>query len=714
MKTILPFIALFVVQTACSQRISESPPSIKDTTLLVFGQKIYDPFYGLEDLKDSSVNHWIDEQSKEAIAAIQGRKGYQKLVEEIKDYVNSASIRVSVPCVNNKVIYALEYLTDSDQGRLITLSGEKYQKSVLFTSEDIPGDGPFVISSFNPSPDNRYIAIEYSADGGDYVEIAVWDAESRRFCEEIINASISYYPYWLPDSKGLFYTQLNTLSDTTDLFDNVRVKYHKIGTSQQDDKVILERESSKILNYQAGDFPTIRVLPDSVTVRCSLARGISQYTEYYVAPLEKIINPTTQADPWIQVAPAENQVVEGEFGATDSYLLTYQGDSISTIAKVEVRRPEKIAIVLSESRGFINQMVIREDAVYAEKIVDGKSHLLRIVQNKAVEIKLPYLGDIDIVSDVSPTRTSGEGLFFGITSWNKGYAIYYYDSNKDQVRLTNIRPGGAFDQDNDLVVEQVNVLSHDSVEVPLSIIYNKKTAKMGASPVILDAYGAYGYSLEQYLDLRMMPWYQAGGIIAKAHVRGGAENGPNWHTQGKRFNKANSWKDLIACAEYLIDQKYTSAHQLGVSGASAGGVTVGMAIAERPDLFGAAVLEYPLLNPTRLAESVDGAIHYDEFGDPGDSLEFLNLYKMDPYLNLKEEEKYPALLLISGKNDTRVSLWEPAKFYAKIKETQRNGRPTLLKVYDSEHGVANLTTAAQQTADKLTFFDWQLSAGNLK
>ena len=691
------------------QQTKEGLWSGLDTTITAFGEAIYDPFQGLEDTQDLTVIKRLNNQSSQDLEYLHSLQGYDQLVDSISSYINTAPIRASLPCVNNGVYYTLEYLTESSQTRIVTIDTVTYEKKVLFTSKDIPASKGenYLINSYNPSPDNRYIAIETSPDGGDFMEIRVYDTSAKAFTSEKINASISYYPYWLPNSQGLFYTQLSLPSDSVDLFDNVRVKYHRVGESQSKDKTILERGSSALLAYEAGDFPTIRVLPDSVTVRCSLARGISQYIEIYIAPLDQLIA-KSKTDPWKRLAPDNKHIVEANFDKNHAYLLINPTDSVSAIEEVPLHKKGDGKIILKETKGFISDFAVREKELYVVKVLDGVSHLIRIQEGSLQEVDLPISGKLDITSDSSPSKADGNGLFFGLASWTKGYKIYYYDALTNLIDTTSIRPSGKLDDSTGLVVEEVLVYSHDSTSVPMSIIYHKDIERNSSNPAILETYGAYGSSLEPYLALEMLPWFKSGGILAKAHVRGGGENGTNWHTLGKKSRKVNSWKDLIACGQFLIDQGYTSSSKLGVTGASAGGVTVGMAINEKPSLFRAAVLEYPIVNPTRLAESVDGSIHYDEFGNPNDSLEFQYLKAMDPYLHIEKDQNYPALLVTAGRDDSRVTLWEPAKYFVRMQASRSNNHPSFFLLYDNEHGTSDMNEFASQTANKLIFFMWQL------
>ncbi|MGB3586040.1 MAG: prolyl oligopeptidase family serine peptidase, partial [Tunicatimonas sp.] len=303
------------------------------------------------------------------------------------------------------------------------------------------------------------------------------------------------------------------------------------------------------------------------------------------------------------------------------------------------------------------------------------------------------------------------GLFFRLSNWNSGLKTYYYDAERQQVLLTNMRPSSPFESPKNLMVEEVLVASHDGEEVPLSIIYNKRVAKDGTNPTLLKAYGAYGESLEPYMELEMLAWYKKGGVLAVAHVRGGGEKGAAWHKAGQKGQKVNSWKDVIACAEYLTEKNYTSPNKLAAYSVSAGGLAVGKAMIERPELFKAVVLDYALLNPTRLDQSPNGLAQAEEFGSPRDSVEFANLLEMDPYLSFESStnKDVPAVLLTAGRKDQRTLLWEPAKMAAILTDLRDNNHPTLLRVYDGGHGVNASEETLTTIADRMAFLLWQLS-----
>jgi prolyl oligopeptidase len=229
--------------------------------------------------------------------------------------------------------------------------------------------------------------------------------------------------------------------------------------------------------------------------------------------------------------------------------------------------------------------------------------------------------------------------------------------------------------------------SHDGVEVPLSLIYKKDMVKNGGNPVFIYGYGAYGSSINPFFSPEFLLWTSEGGIIAVAHVRGGSELGNSWYKAGYKTTKPNTWKDLISCAEYLVKEKYTSAQKIAINSASAGGILIGRAMTERPDLFAAAIPQVGCLNPLRAEESPNGPINVPEFGTVKDSLECMALIDMDSYLHIKNGVKYPATLITTGMNDPRVATWQPAKFAASLQAANISDKPVLFWVdYEAGHG----------------------------
>jgi prolyl oligopeptidase len=259
--------------------------------------------------------------------------------------------------------------------------------------------------------------------------------------------------------------------------------------------------------------------------------------------------------------------------------------------------------------------------------------------------------------------------------------------------------------------KEVLVESHDGTIVPLSLVHHEEIEYDGKNPVLLTGYGAYGISMNPRFNPNLLAWIERGGMWAVAHVRGGGEYGDEWHKAGRKETKPNSWLDFIACAEYLIDEGYTCPERLSALGSSAGGITVGRAMTERPELFKAVCIAVGDLNSTRAHLMPSGPANFPEFGNPEDPEEFKYLLEMDSYQHVNAGVAYPAVLLITGINDPKISAWMPSKMAARLRAVTIGRGPILLRVdFAGGHGTQNTKTQRiEATTDALAFCLWQLS-----
>jgi prolyl oligopeptidase len=250
------------------------------------------------------------------------------------------------------------------------------------------------------------------------------------------------------------------------------------------------------------------------------------------------------------------------------------------------------------------------------------------------------------------------------------------------------------------------------VKIPVSLTYRKATSLNSYNPTIIRAYGAYGIVQSPTFNPSTLAWLERGGILATCHVRGGGEFGDEWHRAGQKLNKPNTWRDLIACSEYLIERGFTRRERLGIQGGSAGGITVGRALTERPDLFAAAVPSVGVLDALRMEFTPNGPPNIPEFGSVTTMDGFRGLLAMSAKHQVRDNVKYPAVMLMHGVNDPRVEVWQSAKMAARLQAATAavpNANPVLLRLdYDAGHGVG--TTRNQRNAelaDVYAFMLWQ-------
>jgi len=318
-------------------------------------------------------------------------------------------------------------------------------------------------------------------------------------------------------------------------------------------------------------------------------------------------------------------------------------------------------------------------------------------------VALPVTGNVRIAS--AHLHVNGAVLVLG--GWTR--ASRHYLLEEGRVRDLDLAPVGPFDAPEGIVAREARVKSHDGVEVPVSILVGRDTKLDGRSPLLLYGYGAYGNVEEPSWSPRLVAWLERGGVFAIAHVRGGGVFGDAWRRAGWKSTKPNTWKDGIAVAEWLIANGYASKERVAIYGGSAGGIFVGRAITERPDLFRSAVIAVGNVDSLRSETRANGAANVPEYGTVKKEDEFRALLAMSPYANVKGGTRYPAVLFEHGVNDIRVDVWMALKLASRIAASTTGNAPVLLRLdYDAGHGAgATREQTLRQVADRWSFVLWQ-------
>jgi prolyl oligopeptidase len=358
-------------------------------------------------------------------------------------------------------------------------------------------------------------------------------------------------------------------------------------------------------------------------------------------------------------------------------------------------------VVVPESDAFVRDVSASSKAVYVLEQLNGRGTVRALSFDEkpvVTEVKLPVDGPVRrLVADPLTANALVE-----VEGWTQASTWFYVDARG---RASNARlpvpsvgslPG---------VVAEEELVSNAGIQVPLTVVRRKDIPLDGSAPTLLLGYGAYGTSVGPYFAPAWLAWLERGGIFAVAHVRGGGERGETWHRDGMLSKKQNGIDDFLACAQYLVQNHYTSSAKLVAFAVSAGGVLAGSAIVQRPELFGAAVLESALCNPLRLDHMALGPQNAAEFGSASSEDGYRTLLAIDPYMQVRESARYPRVLFLVGANDTRVPPWQSAKFAARLQASGGDGADSLLRVYaDEGHGVAGAASVrARMIADEYAF-----------
>ena len=297
------------------------------------------------------------------------------------------------------------------------------------------------------------------------------------------------------------------------------------------------------------------------------------------------------------------------------------------------------------------------------------------------------------------------------TSWLVPFTVLHFDPATGRHSDTGISPQPPIDL-KPYEALKTSATVRDGTKVPLSIIARKGLVRDGRHPALVDAYGSYQIVSSPFFNTRAIAFLEQGGVIATAHVRGGGEYGRRWWKAGQKLSKSNTWRDLIDCCEALVRDGWTTPSRLAIQGGSAGGITVGRALTERPALFAAVISNVGVSNALRAEFSQNGPPNIAEFGTVKERDGFEALREMDALHAVRDGVPYPAVLLTTGLKDPRVEPWQVAKMTARLQKATASKNPVLLRVtFDAGHGLGSTRTQAdEQRADEYAFVLWRTGA----
>lgn len=690
---------------------------VKPVTDDYFGVKVTDNYRYMENFNSQEVQQWVKAQADfttHTLNQLPGRDAFFNRMMELE-----ASVPAKVDCVlrfaNGKIFY-LKCGAQDDVWKLYMRDGMNGNEILLVDPDKFRQETgkPHAINRFIPSWDGKYVMYAISASGSEETSLYVMDTETLKDVDEPISR-LHYSGTWLPDNRSFVYTRHQEMKEgmaKTEKNQNSKVYLHRLGTDVEQDTLVFGHAVTQGVDVSTVASPFVVTVPNSDYVFAVILYGTQKELDLYVATFDSFNQGTPE---WKKICDATDEVKLFDVHGDDLYLLTHKNAPRYKIVKTSLRNPDVSSAepVMVQSDQIIQIIFAAIDALYVLTSDNGINKVIRIAYDgKAEPLNLPFAGTADFFGNdprVAKNDPRVEGILLAMTTWTRFYSIYEYNPKTNQITETGLQPKGEYDAPDDLVAQEVEVQSHDGTMVPLSIIHKKGIQLDGSNPCWLTGYGAYGFSL--YLDYQHQnyAWYEKGGIMAFAHVRGGGEKGEAWYRAGFQQTKPNTWKDFIACAEYLIEQKYTSPTKLAGEGISAGGILIGRTITERPDLFAVAIPRVGVMNVIRFETTPNGVNNIREFGSCNTEAGFKALYEMDAFLHIQDGVNYPAMLITHGITDPRCEPWQSVKFAARVQAASASGKPVLLRIdYEAGHGVGSTKTQRlQERADIFTFMMWQ-------
>lgn len=690
---------------------SQNQKQLKTITDVYHGIKIEDEHRYFENIKDSSVVNWIKIQEKKTSISLQNipRRTHLIKLQEKLESQNTSEIK-DIKITNHDSYFYLKRNLDENYFNLYYKADLNTEEKLLLNPRDFSKEleEDYYINYYKPSWDGSKLLISFTKNGEEFATMRIMDLSIGKLLPIQIKNCLPTYggAYWLSDDSGITYLQVPIASNTNKAYLNTEVVLQKLDTNTPE--VLFSRAHNPELNMKPEDFPIVLNLSANCRFAISAIAGATPYHDYYYAPYTEIesLHPS-----WKSLFEKHNKVTTFYQDHDSIIYLTSENASNFKICKTSLISPNvKDPIVLVEEKEdevIGNFRLVKSGIVYTTTKNGVVAKLYILKNDKTVEeIPLPFTA-----GQVSLFSKGREYNYLSITAegWLHNTRRYIYNFSNQEFEIEDFSPRENSHLTENIVVEELTIPSHDGTMVPISLIYDENLKRDGSNPVLMIGYGAYGNSITPSFSRKIMSWALEGGIFAVAHVRGGGEKGDAWYKGGYKETKPNTWKDLIACTEYLIKNKYTSAKKMAINGGSAGGIAVGRAMTERPDLFAAVIINAGKLNTVRGEIGFNGENNIKEFGTVKKPEEFKWLLEMDSYHHIKKGETYPSTLIITGMNDSRVAPWHSAKFAAKLQRYNSSRNPILLDVkFKSGHGNSDSKKQRYEgVADVLSFAFWQ-------
>ncbi|HME40067.1 MAG TPA: prolyl oligopeptidase family serine peptidase [Steroidobacteraceae bacterium] len=684
---------------------------VRDT---YFGETLSDPYRWMENDKDADWLPFLKGQNDHARAVLDAlplRASLLKRVQQLSgDTVSTSRVQRA-----GGLTFFTQRPLGADNFKLLVRDPKAGADRVLVDPTELSGrkaqgttagaaPGHVSLDWWRASPDGRYVVYGLSKDGSEDSTLHILTvADGADLAERIANTQDAN-PQWLDDGSGFFYNQLTGAVDTPERFLDSQARFHRLGTDPNADPVLMKRGLVAGIDYEKIQSPYIVTYPGS-RYAVLLLSDVRPEARAYIAPLADAIAGRAR---WISFAAFEDEITDIDLDGEDLYLLVNQGTPRGRLVKTSAAAPSlaRATEVVPQGPFVIEGTARARDGLYLKIMDGGISRLHRLGHDGRVsDITLPFDGTIGAVYTVM----NEDGALISLTGWLTPAGIYSVDSG-GRVLDTGITPKPKIDV-SAYEAKRFFAAAKDGTKIPYTLIYRKGLKQDGSAPAWISAYGSYG--LAAYTPAfagRTLGLVDAGAIVGYANVRGGGEYGREWHKAGQLVNKPNTWRDLIAVCEDLCAKKYTSPRHLAIGGRSAGGITVGRALTERPDLFAAVVDGVGWSNPLRYVAEQNGYGEEPEWGAISDPNGYRALKSIDSYQSVKDGTPYPAVLLTTGVTDPRVAPFHVAKMAARLQAATSSGKPILLRVdYDAGHGIGS--TRSQQdreAADTYAFLLWQL------
>lgn len=664
-----------------------------------FGTKVPDPYRWLEDDKSEETATWVKEQNKVTfgyLEAIPYREEIKNRLEKMWNYE-----KYTAPIKEGDYTYFSR--NNGLQNQFVVYRQKDNGETEIFLDPNtFSADGTTSLGEMEFSDDGSKVAWSISEGGSDWRKVIVMEAATKEIISDTLT-DIKFSGLSWQGNEGFYYSSYDKPkgSELSAMTDHHKLYFHKLGTSQTDDKVVF---GSDIVRRYVGGYVTEDGRYLVVTASISTTGN-----ELYIKDLTKPGNDFTVV---VNNFDNDHFIIDNE--GTKLFIVTNLNAPNKRIITVDAAKPgiENWTDFIPETENVLDPAT-GSGYFFAHYMIDAISKVKQYDKNGALvrEITLPGVG----TASGFGAKKDDKEVYFSFTNYITPSTIYKLDPGTGNSEVYK-KPVVAFNGDDyESVQEFYN--SKDGTLIPIIITYRKGTQLNGKNPTILYGYGGFNVSQTPGFSIAAALWLEMGGIYAVANIRGGGEYGEKWHMAGTKMNKQNVFDDFIAAGEYLIEKKYTSSDFLAIRGGSNGGLLVGAVMTQRPDLMKVTLPAVGVMDMLRYHTFTAGAGWAYDYGTSEESKEmFEYIYKYSPVQNIKEGTKYPATLVTTGDHDDRVVPAHSFKFAAQLQAKQAGSNPVLIRIETKAgHGAGTpVNKTIEQYADIYGFTLYNMGIKKLK
>ncbi|MEV8632609.1 prolyl oligopeptidase family serine peptidase [Streptosporangium sp. NPDC051023] len=675
------------------------PPAGRDDLVEeLHGVPVADPYRWLEDPGNPATEEWLAAQEKLFSVELETLPGRDAFKARVTELLRSGSI--GTPVWRGDRRFFMRRTPDQEHAVLYTVDPGGAERALLDPMALDP-TGLTTLDSWQPDKEGRLLAYQVSVGGDEESSLYLMDVAFGDRIEGPIDRC-RYSPVaWLPGGKAFYYVRRLPSTEVPEGEEQFhrRVYLHRVGTSTEED-VLIFGDGMEKTNYYG-----VAVSRDGRWLQISASRGTAPRNDLWVADLS---GSSPESPDLVVVQEGVDAQTALHFGRDGRlYVFTDRDAPRARVCVADPARPQAEHwrdLIPQDPQAVLTDFAILDDLDRPVMLVGWTRHAISEISvhdlatgERVGEVPTPGLGTI---GGIVERPEGGHEAWFGYTDNTTPPTIQRYDARSGETTLWAASPGAVEVPAVDTA--QVTYRSADGSEVHMLVI--TKPGAEGPRPTILYGYGGFGISMTPGYSASILTWVEAGGAYAIAQLRGGGEQGEEWHRAGMLANKQNVFDDLHAAAEHLIATGVTTSSQLAISGGSNGGLLVGAALTQRPELYAAVACSAPLLDMIRYELFGLGATWNVEYGSAEKPEEFAWLQAYSPYHHVREGVSYPATLFTVFQSDTRVHPLHAWKMCAALQHAQAAERPILLRnEAEAGHGARAVSKSVELAADQLTF-----------